>query len=180
MDHSAHDILANRLREIDAAISSLENERNEIKVALSVVARYVTTPNYSASASTVERKGDTDEPATGTPRPDGIPTLWKMAHECLLSRQSVTAAELVEFIDGKYWPGVVHAQIGPSLYRFVNEGRLEKVGRGEFSLPTKENEPPSDGSETEEGATSSELSGGGVLGNPPAPPPDPSGQTRRW
>ncbi|ALG91016.1 hypothetical protein TQ29_13530 [Actibacterium sp. EMB200-NS6] len=79
-----------------------------------------------------------------------------MAREYLSSRQSATAAQVVGFIDGKYWPGVVHAQVGPSLYRFVNEGRLKKVGRGEFSLPSEENEPPEGGSETGEGDTSSE------------------------
>lgn len=118
-----------RLNEIDGMISQLEEEAEEITVALRVIDRYVT-----------EKKEETSGEGRGRPRPDGIPTIFEMVGFVLKDAGSngLSGQEIIERIRARYWPGLASQQIMPSAYRFVKEGRLEKRG-AKFFLANKHN-----------------------------------------
>lgn len=138
MKQSESYVLEGRLQQIDAKMAELEKEREEIQGALDIVARYVITTTDGKSGVGNASEPESSDTSSGAPRPDGIPTLWEMTEAALGGVTALSASSIVDFIGEKYWPGVAHSQIGPSLYRFVKEGRLVKVGRGEFSLPGNE------------------------------------------
>lgn len=181
MTESAQNRMNARLQEIEAKIVTLTKERDEIRSALDIVARYA-APTKSITPYDIVKEEAHDAPSTtqGTPRPDGIPTMWGMTKKFFATRQTATATDIVAFMREHYWPGVVHAQVGPSLYRFVKEGRLQKIGRGKFSLPPKENDPPEGGSDSGEVSPSSDIQSETRHGLPSVSSPDPAGQTRHW
>ena len=117
-----------RLNEIDELIRSLEDEASEIEIALRVIEKYAPS----------EPTGGAETPR-GSPRPNGLPTLFEMV--CYVLRDAdtngLTSSEIVSKIRARYWPGLVNQQIMPSVYRFVKEDRLIKRGEKFYLLPKK-------------------------------------------
>lgn len=169
MTDSTHHILRERLLRIEAEISALSKERDEIRSALDVVARYTTSATSSTAMESQVKEADA-QPALGAGRPEGIPTIWDMVLEFFNNSkvQSATVGDITDFIRGRWWPGVANSQVGPTLYRIAGEGRLRKVGKGKFALPDIKNEPPYGGSEPGEVATSPKMSAQGTSGDLPS------------
>jgi len=122
-DQTKH--LRKRLSEIEDQIAALQDEAQEIGVALRVIEKY-TPPEVRTSAVDVK----------GKPRPEGIPTIFEMVAFVLkeAGNEGLTAGQIVERVRLRYWPGLANAQFQPSLYRFKKEGRLIKSGN-RFRLP---------------------------------------------
>src|SRR5580704_8681503 len=109
--------IENRLREIRETISALQAEADELAVALRVFERFA-----PAEPSSKKKKGD--KPKLGPARPRGIPTNFEMTEMILKAaeregKNGLTANEIVEQIGGRYWPGIMGAQILPVIYHFA-------------------------------------------------------------
>ncbi|MEM9138666.1 MAG: hypothetical protein AAGB15_02460 [Pseudomonadota bacterium] len=125
-----------RLSEIEQQINMLEKERAEILTAKSVLKRYINPQSTGVKILPVKASPLNE---TGPPRPDGIPTLWEMVYDVLQDNGGkASVLYITEEIARRWWPGVKHPQVGPSVYRFAKEGRLKKADAGVFSLPKKE------------------------------------------
>ncbi|MCO5131746.1 MAG: hypothetical protein M9932_14480 [Xanthobacteraceae bacterium] len=111
--------------EIDREVASLRSEADHIEIALQVIEKYAPSSG-----------GDEDEPKSGAPRPDGLPTLFDMVVYSLRDAggEGLNSQGLSGKIRTRYWPGLVSQQIMPSVYRFVKEGRIVKRG-DKFHLP---------------------------------------------
>lgn len=113
-----------RKREISEIRSALDREEAEIDAALAILQRYT----GSKPQGVVVNKLLADDKPT-VPRPDGVPVLWEMVVAALTPHTQhggLKSGQIVDFIGEKYWPGVQGKQIIPSLYRFLNEGRLSR------------------------------------------------------
>jgi len=73
------------------------------------------------------------------PRPNGIPSNYQMTYKVLKEgpADGMTAAQVVDKIRDRWWPGVVFNQIGPEFYRYVNGGRLVRDDDGRMTVTTK-------------------------------------------
>ncbi|WP_299688517.1 hypothetical protein [uncultured Tateyamaria sp.] len=160
MENDSHSPALNRLEEIEASIAAiqakialLEAERAEILGALEVLGRYIQPQEKQVR----KRTRPTTKSSEGTPRPDGIPTIWEMTQEILATSPNdcLTIDEIVSAMAETWWPGLHKTQVAPTIYNFASDkdGRLEKPERGKFKLaekvePTDEKlgGPPSAGS----------------------------------
>jgi hypothetical protein len=70
----------------------------------------------------------------GAQRPPNIPTTFKMAREVLLEEPGLTAREVANRIERRWWPGLRFNQIGPEFYSFVSSGRMQRDADGKLSL----------------------------------------------
>ena len=127
-----------RLQEIRETISALQVEADELAVALRVFERY-STPEL------LEKKDNIDIPKLGPPRPPGIPSTYEMTDMVLKSserdgKNGLSANEIVEQIGKRYWPGVVGAQILPTIYKLAKDGRIRKTSSGKFKSVHKNND----------------------------------------
>ena len=55
-------------------------------------------------------------------------------------KDGLTAAELVQAIGARYWPGLIGEQILPSIYQFAKAGRFKKLANGKFKRIKKPEE----------------------------------------
>ncbi len=129
-----------RKREIDEQIKGLTKESDELDVALRVLHRF--NPTKAANGGV---------PKLGPPRPTNTPTLFVMTTTVIndavkAGKQGLTAKEIVEAIGRRFWPGVKTDQIQPSVYRFLNRGRLRKTD-GLFQVISLKEKGPEQGSE---------------------------------
>ena len=139
--------IKSRQREVKAEIDRLQKEADELDIALRVLSRF--SPVDSESGTKL-----------GPPRPEGIPTTFKMVETVLDEAVGgLTGRQIVEAIGEKYWPGVRGQQILPIIYGFYKKGRLKKTGTGQFiSLSKKMKRQtllPSGASDDEGGSSSS-------------------------
>jgi hypothetical protein len=126
-----------RLQEIAQQIAALQKEADELEIAKRVFQRFA---GGGAVAAT------DDVSSKPKPRPVGIPTNFDMVELVLSSaekegKDGLTAAEVVQAIAARYWPGLVGEQILPSIYGFAKNGRLKKLASGKFKR-IKKNEGP--------------------------------------
>ena len=140
--------IKSRQREVKAEIDRLEKEAVELDIALRVLSRF--SPVDSESGTKL-----------GPPRPEGIPTIFKMV-EAVLDEAvgGLTGRQIVEAIGEKYWPGVRGQQILPSIYGFSKQGRLKKTDTGQFISPSKRLERQTvvtSGAPDDEGGSSSSI-----------------------
>ena len=119
------DAIQSRQREVKVEIDRLQKEADELDIALRVLSRF--SPVDSESGTKL-----------GPPRPEGIPTIFKMV-EAVLDEAvgGLTGRQIVEAIGEKYWPGVRGQQILPSIYGFSKQGRLKKTDTGQFISRSK-------------------------------------------
>lgn len=146
-----------RRREIVEEIDRLKREMEELDMALRVISRFEAKDVEESAPEPVAAK-------LGPVRPDGIPTNYDMAEVILrdavnAGRRGLTAAEMVEEIGRRWWPGVQGPQILPIMYQFAKRGRLLKGEDGFFSIPLKEEAP----SAATEGASKPEVNEGSNL-----------------
>lgn len=139
-----------RRKEIAEELDRLEREMDELDMALRVFGRFWVRDDPQPIASTVQASADASA-RLGPVRPDGIPSNYEMAVQTIgdatkAGRKGLTAAELVEEIGRRWWPGVQGPQILPIMYQFAKKGRLNKGDDGYFRLPTtaEKNEAPAD------------------------------------
>lgn len=122
-----------REKEIAKLIEALQKEADELAVARKVIARFTPAPATVADG------------ALGPSRPEGIPSTFDMAESVLekaeaAGKDGLTAKELVEAIRDRFWPGLVAAQVMPTIYGFVKANRLRKTPGGKFKRLKKAEE----------------------------------------
>lgn len=132
-----------RRKEVAEELERLEREMDELDMAMRVFSRF----SVEGDAGREPQQFDTG-PKLGPARPDGIPSNYDMAVDVIWSamksgRKGLTAAELVEEIGKRWWPGVQGPQILPIMYQFAKRGRLVKGGDGYFRLPASQREEAS-------------------------------------
>lgn len=126
MNKSDIEAIKSRQREVKLEIARHQKEADELDITLRVLSRF--SPADSESGTKL-----------GPPRPDGIPTLFKMVETVLdEAAGGLTGRQIVEVIGEKYWPGVRGQQILPSIYGFSKQGRLKKTDTGQFFCGPKE------------------------------------------
>ena len=129
-----------RLHEIRETISALQEEADELEVALRVFEQF-----SAPKSPPKESKGG--KLKLGPARPRGIPTNFEMTEMVLKAseregKNGLTANEIVEQIGSRYWPGVMGAQILPVIYHFAKKGRIRKTAAGKFKSIHKNSEGP--------------------------------------
>ena len=143
MDDKNHtdpvEAIESHLRKIQEQMATLEKEAAELRTALDVLQRL--SPDAKSTRSV----------AAGAPRPEGIPTTFEMIEFVLRDAEEhgssgLTAREIVDAIDRRYWPGVADKQIQPSLYRFAKIKRLKKRGNKFQRIPKDDPSPEEAGS----------------------------------
>lgn len=137
-----------RRKEIAAELERLEREMDELDMALRVFGRFWVRDDPQPTADPAPASADAAA-RLGPARPDGIPSNYDMAVQAIgdatkVGRKGLTAAELVEEIGRRWWPGVQGPQVLPIMYQFAKKGRLNKGDDGYFRLPTmaETNEAP--------------------------------------
>tara|TARA_B100000315_G_C14239582_1_gene434710 strand:- start:132 stop:596 length:465 start_codon:yes stop_codon:yes gene_type:complete len=147
MTKSEIDAIQTRQRDIQDEITRLQQEAEELLVALRVIRRF----------SPLE---EPPESKLGPPRPKGIPTLFEMVEVVInKANRGLSGREIVEEIGNDFWPGVQGSQILPSVYVFAKRGRLRKNKTGHF-FTVKKNETPdgkASGVSGDEDGTSSSI-----------------------
>ena len=146
MSDSAITGMEQRLAEIARETNALNEERRQIESALEVARRYIDGPTMRALRSPesvatpkrVRRRRPSPQ-EQGTPRPNGIPSIWDMTEEVLKGAEGLELqmAEIVDAIRDRWWPGVHQRQIAPTIYRFAREddGRLARTSESTFTFP---------------------------------------------
>ena len=115
-----------RRGEIKKLINDLQREEDELGITLRVLQRF--SPDKSDDLSTAR---------LGPRRPEGTPTTFQMVESVLsqaesAGKDSLVMSEILAAIEKQYWPGLVSAQIAPSIYQFATQGRLHKTAAGRF------------------------------------------------
>ena len=132
-----------RRKEIAEELDRLEKEMDELDMAMRVFQRFRVKEEEASETSAPEAISK-----LGPARPEGIPSNYEMAGQVIwdatkAGRKGLTAAELVEEIGKRWWPGVQGSQILPIMYQFAKKGRLVKGDDGYFRLPPPQtNEAP--------------------------------------
>jgi hypothetical protein len=138
IQNPAHKIEA-RQREIAKEIVLLQEESNELAIALKVIMRL--EPESSAAPEAPEAPTETlveeDHPKLGPPRPNGCPTNFQMVDMILASaekegKDGLTISELIAEMRTRYWPGLKDVQVSAPIYSFVRQDRLRKTPGGKF------------------------------------------------
>jgi hypothetical protein len=165
MSQSLRDFINARESEVKAQIKALNDELRELRTAKSAI--------DSHSPSVDERR-----------KPERM-THRQMIVEVLDKRpDGGTSDKVIEWVNDDFGVEISQASISSQLSRAKSDGVLtldmsNKVWRS-VKHSVKENEPPEGGSETGEGATSSDMQTEANHGTPSAQFPEPAGQTRHW
>jgi hypothetical protein len=125
-----------RQREIAKQIERLQEEANELAIALRVIARLEPDSPAAPEAPTDTRAED-ETPKLGPPRPSGCPTNFQMVDMILASaekdgKDGLTISELIAEMRSRYWPGLRDVQVSAPIYSFVRQDRLRKTPGGKF------------------------------------------------
>jgi hypothetical protein len=126
--------LRQRLTDTEGEISVLQERAEKYRAAIAALEAVLSLDeNQDLSDQADFRK-------LGAPRPNGAPTNFEMARFVLLSahkegKSGLSAAELVNEIGRRYWPGVQAPQIMPTMYLLAKQGRLIKGDDGIFRFP---------------------------------------------
>ena len=134
-----------RLQEIAEQMAGLQSEANDLETAKRVFQRFAGGGASAASSGP-------HQPTKMKPRPLGIPTNFEMVEFVLSSaekegKDGLTAAEVVQAIAARYWPGLIGEQILPSIYGFAKNGRLKKLASGKFKRIKKNESPANESAE---------------------------------
>jgi hypothetical protein len=128
--------IAKREKEVQASITALQKEAEELAIARRVLASFAAT----TVARPIQRYRATlndDSAKLGPKRPVGAPSTFAMAEDILgaaegAGKDGLTGKELVDAMREKYWPGLQSAQVLPIIYGFVRGGRMRKTPGGKF------------------------------------------------
>ncbi len=122
-----------RQREISQEIARLQEEANELAIALRVIAKLDLPTQAPSDAASFE--GSVTK--LGPPRPSGCPTNFEMVDMILASaekegKDGLTISELISEMRARYWPGLKDVQVSAPIYSFVRQDRLRKTPGGKF------------------------------------------------
>jgi hypothetical protein len=125
-----------RQREIAKEIVLLQEESNELGIALKVIMRLEPDSSAVPEAPT-ETHTEDETPKLGPPRPSGCPTNFQMVDMILASaekegKDGLTISELISEMRTRYWPGLKDVQVSAPIYSFVRQDRLRKTPGGKF------------------------------------------------
>src|ERR1700732_2507695 len=113
------ELIQSRQREIADELARLQKEQDELDIAMRVLNRLVGSKPRGVPVTTrrVHKPPPLSPPSArkirklGPPRPAGIPSNFELVEMILKSseregKNGLTAREIVEQIDKRYWPGV--------------------------------------------------------------------------
>ena len=128
-----------RQREIAKEIERLQEESNELAIALKVIKRLNpdSTPSSAPEARALESHEDIHSTKLGPPRPNGCPTNFQMVDMILAGaekegKDGLTISEIISEMRARYWPGLKDVQVSAPIYAFVRQGRFKKTPGGKF------------------------------------------------
>ena len=139
-----------RQAEIAREIARLQEEANELLIALKVIRRLEPdSPKTYKPAAEAQLEG-AENPKLGPRRPSGCPSNFEMVDMILggaerEGKDGLTISELIGEMRSRYWPGLNDIQVSAAIYAFVRKGRLRKTPSGKFKRirrSSKENEAP--------------------------------------
>jgi hypothetical protein len=133
-----------RRGEIAKEIARLQEELNEMEIALRVINRVPTDSHKPRKIETQEAPAD-GVPKLGPLRPSGCPSNYEMMELILASaekegKDGLTASEIISEMRKRYWPGLKDAQVSAPIYAFVRKGRFRRLEKGRISRWTKNEE----------------------------------------
>lgn len=113
-------------------LKELEAELNELEIAERVFAKLT---GESSSAGT---PANTGKPADTPPMPEMIREALK--HGKALGQPYMKPAEILSYIQGKWWPSAEPNAVGPIAWRMWQREELEKYKDGTYGLPEEKKE----------------------------------------
>jgi hypothetical protein len=137
-----------RQREIVKEIERLQEESNELTIALKVMKFFGFDSPVIAGAKATAPPEEAEPNKLGPPRPSGCPTNFQMVDMILAGaekegKDGLTISEIISEMRSRYWPGLKDVQVSAPIYALVRQGRFKKTPGGKFKR-IKKNE----GSET--------------------------------
>lgn len=134
-------VLQEHQRAVDAhnqRLAEIAQESKELEIAEKVFAKLT----KEVDEADLQPDGATNE--TGGRKPEGTPPVSEMIREALAharthGQRGLKPAEILSYVQGKYWPGARPTDVGPIAWRMWDRRSLEKR-KGRYSLP-KEEEP---------------------------------------
>lgn len=147
IDERRREVLA-EMNVLQARLAELQEESKKLEIAQEVFANLSIeanserpnghAPSQEKDAAEAKSAVETDV-RRGAPRPEGIPTIYEMTVSVLQDAKKegashLTASQIADRIENKFWPGMEPRAVRPSFHRFAEKGRLKKKGVF-FSLP---------------------------------------------
>jgi hypothetical protein len=113
-------------------LADLEGELHELDIAERVFAK------LSGETSAPTPAGSTGKPANTPPMTDMIREA--LEHARGLGTVRLRPAEILSYIQGKWWPNAEPNAVGPIAWRMWQREELAKFKDGTYSLPSKKEE----------------------------------------
>ena len=134
-----------RQGEIAKEIARLQEELNEIEIALRVINRVPTDSHKPRKIETQEAPAD-GVPKLGPLRPSGCPSNFDMVDMILAGaekegKDGQTVSEVISEMRKRYWPGLKDAQVSAPIYAFVRNGRFRRLDKGRIARIKKAEGP---------------------------------------
>jgi hypothetical protein len=126
------------LEDHESRLTVLAREQHDLEVAERVFARLTN----EAAPPDKKHSGRTSA-AVADGKPDGIPPVPEMIKEALthaeeLGRPGLRPAEILSYIQGKWWPTAHTTDVGPIAWRMWQRDDLIKYKDGTYALPEEE------------------------------------------
>lgn len=106
----------------------------QARIAAVVPAPAKPEKHISDSAAVRQRAPKGDRGDTSSPRPEGLPTTFKMIASILDKCPGLTAQEVGVKIRERWWPGMDFKRIGPEFSTWIRKGRLLRDDDGHLTL----------------------------------------------
>ena len=131
----------------EEAILALESKRDELDIALRVIAEYEVPATESAKESRPPQPSPNRDTVslpskkkkTREAKPSGIPEMPTMIRQALkraheTGKSGLEPIEITEYIRERFWGGCPTSAVGPIAWRMWNRQELEKHEK-EYALP---------------------------------------------
>jgi hypothetical protein len=150
------DRITARQLEIGEELARLQEESNELAIALKVIKRLdADSPavgSEPAKPAASDGSAKTKTPKLGPTRPSGCPTNFQMVDMILASaekdgKDGLTVSEIINEMRHRSWPGLEDVQVSAPIYGFARKGRFRKTASGKFKRIKNSKDGPELGAE---------------------------------
>jgi hypothetical protein len=130
------------IQRLEAQLDQLRQDEQALLAAEKVIRQYQAQVVKNVQALEQQHSIKSTRSRSGSPRPDGVPTLPEMIRLVLMAaakegEPALTGAQIRDRIAKRWWPGVGHNLVTPTAWRLADTGRLKKEGTA-YSLPDNE------------------------------------------
>jgi len=132
-------LIETRQHEIAKEMKRLQEEADELAIAMKVIKRLSpdSTAPAAASAPADKDSAKISNLKLGPRRPSGLPTNCQMVDMILASaekegKDGLTVNEIIAEMRSRYWPGLQDRQVSTPIYAFARKGRFKKTTSGKF------------------------------------------------